>query len=211
MLEGQTPMAPSRRSPKKLRLVKSPRTARAAPRGTSRKPASAEGKTARPALRTYDAATARKVGAARKAWEQEEVAKSLARAPARRTEFVTDSGIPIPTVVTPADRAREDSRDLGLPGLHRGGGRGSAGATACRLAATEGGSTQALEAGNGNFHCRFALKGGKRNFRAVGCISPGGITNSFRDCVKADCSGASASQSPSSPLEPPSLTRRTCP
>jgi methylmalonyl-CoA mutase N-terminal domain/subunit len=109
-------MAPSRRSPKKLRPVKSPRTARAASKATPRKPASSEGKKARPALRTYDAATARQVGAAKKAWEQGEVAKSLARAPARRTEFVTDSGIPIPTVVTPADRAREDSRELGLPG-----------------------------------------------------------------------------------------------
>ena len=116
MLEGQSPMAPSRRSPKKLRPVKSPRTARATSKATPRKPASSEGKKARPALRTYDAATARQVGAAKKAWEQGEVAKSLARAPARRTEFVTDSGIPIPTVVTPADRAREDSRELGLPG-----------------------------------------------------------------------------------------------
>jgi methylmalonyl-CoA mutase, N-terminal domain len=116
MLEGQSPMPPSRRSPKKLRLVKSPRTARATSKATPRKPASSEGKKARPALRTYDAATARQVGAAKKAWEQGEVAKSLARAPARRTEFVTDSGTPIPTVVTPADRAREDSREIGLPG-----------------------------------------------------------------------------------------------
>ena len=72
--------------------------------------------TARPALRTYDAATARQVGAAKKAWERGEVAKSLARAPERRTEFTTDSGIPLPAVVTPADRAREDARALGLPG-----------------------------------------------------------------------------------------------
>jgi len=109
-------MAPSRRSPKKLRVAKSPRTARTGSKATAGKPASSEGKKARPVLRTYDAATARQVGAAKKAWERGEVAKSLARAPARRTEFVTDSGIPIPTVVTPADRVREDSRELGLPG-----------------------------------------------------------------------------------------------
>jgi len=109
-------MAPTRRSPKKLRLVKSPRTARPAPRAPVRKRASSERKKGRPALRTYDAATARQIGAAERAWEKGEVAKSLARAPARRTEFVTDSGIPIPTVVTPADRAREDARELGLPG-----------------------------------------------------------------------------------------------
>jgi methylmalonyl-CoA mutase N-terminal domain/subunit len=109
-------MAPTRRPPKKLRLVKSPRTARPAPKAPARKTASSERKKGRPAQRTYDAATARQIGAAEKAWEKGEVAKSLARAPARRTEWATDSGIPIPTVVTPADRAREDARDLGLPG-----------------------------------------------------------------------------------------------
>ena len=108
-------MAPKRRSPKKLRLVKSPRTARTATKAAPRKPSAAEGKK-RPALRTYDAATARRVGAEQKAWEQGEVAKSLAKAPARRTEFVSDSGIPLPTVVTLADRAREDAGSLGLPG-----------------------------------------------------------------------------------------------
>ncbi|HET6981374.1 MAG TPA: methylmalonyl-CoA mutase family protein, partial [Myxococcaceae bacterium] len=109
-------MAPKRRSPKKLRLVKSPRTARTATKAAPRKPSVAEGKKRRPALRTYDAATARRVGAEQKAWEQGEVAKSLAKAPARRTEFVSDSGIPLPTVVTQADRAREDASSLGLPG-----------------------------------------------------------------------------------------------
>ncbi|HUM13138.1 MAG TPA: methylmalonyl-CoA mutase family protein [Myxococcaceae bacterium] len=108
-------MPPARRSPKKLRLVKSPRTARAS-RATPGKAVSSEGKRRRPALRTYDAATVRQLTAAKKAWEQGEVARSTARAPARRTDFATDSGIPIPTVVTPAERAREDLGDLGLPG-----------------------------------------------------------------------------------------------
>ena len=116
MLEGSHPMAPKRRSPKKLRVSKSPRTGRVAPKAQARRTASSEGKKGRPALRTYDAATARQLGSAERAWEKGEVAKSLARAPARRTEFATDSGIPIPTVVTPADRAREDARELGLPG-----------------------------------------------------------------------------------------------
>src|SRR5215472_5855157 len=109
-------MPPARRSPKKLRLVKSPRTARQA-RSTARKPGTAEGKKgSRPGLPTYDASTVRQVASAKKGWERTEVAKSTARAPARRTEFVTDSGIPLPTVLTPADRAREDQRSLGLPG-----------------------------------------------------------------------------------------------
>jgi methylmalonyl-CoA mutase N-terminal domain/subunit len=109
------PMPPARRSPKKLRLVKSPRTVRQ-PRSTARKPSAGEGKKSRPALPTYDATTVRQVASAKKAWEQGEVAKSTARAPARRTEFMTDSGVPLPTVLSPADRAREDQRDLGLPG-----------------------------------------------------------------------------------------------
>ncbi len=108
-------MPPTRRSPKKLRLVKSSRTARAS-KAAPRKPAASEGKKKRPALRTYDAATARQAASAKRAWEQGEVAKSTARAPDRRTEFTTDSGIPLPTVLTAADRAREDARDLGLPG-----------------------------------------------------------------------------------------------
>ena len=61
-----TPMARPRRSPKKLRVAKSPRTARAGPRAPTRKLAATEGKTGRPALRTYDATTARQLGAARK-------------------------------------------------------------------------------------------------------------------------------------------------
>jgi methylmalonyl-CoA mutase N-terminal domain/subunit len=108
-------MPPTRRSPKKLRLVKSSRTARAS-KAAPRKPAASEGKKKRPALRTYDAATARQAASAKRAWEQGEVATSTARAPDRRTEFTTDSGVPLPTVLTPADRAREDARDLGLPG-----------------------------------------------------------------------------------------------
>ncbi|MGZ3444036.1 MAG: acyl-CoA mutase large subunit family protein [Myxococcaceae bacterium] len=95
--------------------MKSSRTARAS-KATPRTPAAAEGKKKRPALRTYDAATARQVATAKKAWEQGEVARSTARAPDRRTEFTTDSGVPLPAVLTPADRAREDARDLGLPG-----------------------------------------------------------------------------------------------
>jgi len=108
-------MPPTRRSPKKLRLAKSPRTARA-PKGAPRKPAPRRAQTKRPALRTYDLATVRQVASAKKAWEQTEVAKSAARAPDRRPEFTTDSGVPLPLVFTPADRAREDARDLGLPG-----------------------------------------------------------------------------------------------
>jgi methylmalonyl-CoA mutase N-terminal domain/subunit len=54
---------------------------------------------------------------ARREWREGELAQSLARMPLRRNEFVTDSGIPVPDLLTPADRAGEDYlRDLGFPG-----------------------------------------------------------------------------------------------
>jgi methylmalonyl-CoA mutase N-terminal domain/subunit len=67
-------------------------------------------------LRTFDAATARRLATAEKRWQAEELAKATARASTRRTEFVTDSGIPIPAILTPADRRDEDAAALGFPG-----------------------------------------------------------------------------------------------
>jgi methylmalonyl-CoA mutase, N-terminal domain len=104
---------PSRRPIKKVRSPKSPRTARASSpvgRGT------ATSRKGPPALRTYDADTARRLAAAEKRWQAEEVAKTTGRAPTRRAEFVTDSGIPIPAILTPADRRHEDAAGLGFPG-----------------------------------------------------------------------------------------------
>jgi methylmalonyl-CoA mutase N-terminal domain/subunit len=104
---------PSRRPIKKVRSPKSPRTARASVpvgRGT------ATNRKGPPALRTYDADTARRLAAAEKRWQAEEVAKTTGRAPTRRAEFVTDSGIPIPAILTPADRRHEDAAGLGFPG-----------------------------------------------------------------------------------------------
>jgi len=108
------PKPPARRTQKKLRPAKSLRTARS-PRA-ARKTSATGARKSRPTARTYDAATVRQLSSAERAWLQGEVARSTARAPARRTEFLTDSGIPVPTVVTPAERAREDQAELGLPG-----------------------------------------------------------------------------------------------
>src|SRR5258705_453084 len=50
-------------------------------------------------------------------WEKGALSESLRRAPERRAEFRTDSGIPIERVYTALDGAgRDDARDLGLPG-----------------------------------------------------------------------------------------------
>ncbi len=55
----------------------------------------------------------------RESWTAGELAEILARAPRRRKEFHTDSGIPIPDVVDPVYRSQEDfRRDIGWPGRY---------------------------------------------------------------------------------------------
>ncbi|HYV65570.1 MAG TPA: methylmalonyl-CoA mutase family protein, partial [Myxococcales bacterium] len=56
-------------------------------------------------------------------WRQQDLARSMGKSPLRRTEFHTDSGIPIPDVLTPADVGQPSEpevdkfeRDLGFPG-----------------------------------------------------------------------------------------------
>jgi methylmalonyl-CoA mutase N-terminal domain/subunit len=60
-----------------------------------------------------------KILAERETWTAGELARTLARAPRRRAEFHTDSGIPIPDVVDPVHRGEEDfRRDIGWPGRY---------------------------------------------------------------------------------------------
>ncbi len=56
-------------------------------------------------------------------WRKEDLARAVAKSPLQRAEFHTDSGIPIPDVLTPADVGRPSAediekyeRDLGFPG-----------------------------------------------------------------------------------------------
>jgi methylmalonyl-CoA mutase N-terminal domain/subunit len=56
-------------------------------------------------------------------WRQEDIARAAQKAPLRRSEFHTDSGVPIPDVLTPLDGGSPSEadverylRDLGLPG-----------------------------------------------------------------------------------------------
>jgi methylmalonyl-CoA mutase N-terminal domain/subunit len=57
--------------------------------------------------------------AERESWTAGELAETLKRAPRRRKEFHTDSGIPIPDVVDPVYRSQEDfRRDIGWPGRY---------------------------------------------------------------------------------------------
>ena len=110
------PTRPSRRPLKKLQLVKSPRTARPAkspapPRAARKAASRATGRG-----RTYDAETARGLAGTERAWTTGPLAQATAKAPPRRAEFTTDSGIPIPPIITPADRREEVAASLGLPG-----------------------------------------------------------------------------------------------
>lgn len=58
-----------------------------------------------------------RVLAEREAWTREELAEALARLPRRKESFQTDSGIPIPDVLDPANvREADPLRDVGYPG-----------------------------------------------------------------------------------------------
>ncbi len=67
-------------------------------------------------MKTHDSATAKKVGSAQAKWQKESLGKSVAKMPNRRAQFFTDSGVPIPDLLTLADRKHEVQEEIGLPG-----------------------------------------------------------------------------------------------
>jgi methylmalonyl-CoA mutase, N-terminal domain len=67
-------------------------------------------------VRSYDANAVKAVGKAAEKWAKTDVAAVTQKMPLRRKTFVTDSGIPIPDVVTLADRKTESPDRIGLPG-----------------------------------------------------------------------------------------------
>jgi methylmalonyl-CoA mutase N-terminal domain/subunit len=67
----------------------------------------------------FDAEELERVLAEREAWTREELAAVLARLPRRKSEFTTDSGIPVPDVLDPASsRGSDYIRDVGYPGRY---------------------------------------------------------------------------------------------
>jgi len=66
--------------------------------------------------RTYESSTVRWWEESVQRWEREQLAHAKKKSPLRRAQFTTDSGIPIPDVLTPADRKSEPAVALGLPG-----------------------------------------------------------------------------------------------
>jgi methylmalonyl-CoA mutase, N-terminal domain len=68
------------------------------------------------APRSYDTATVKTVAKAADKWAKTDLAGVTQKMPLRRKAFTTDSGVPIPDVVTLADRKHESQDRLGLPG-----------------------------------------------------------------------------------------------
>ena len=66
--------------------------------------------------RTYESSTVRWWEESVQRWECEQLAHAKKKSPLRRAQFTTDSGIPIPDILTPADRKSEPAVALGLPG-----------------------------------------------------------------------------------------------
>ena len=106
----------------KLRSARSARTSKKQPPAKKRAaPPSAAKKAKAPAGRAQqggllDGATARAVAKEQARWQAQTLGPVLAKVPNRRTAWATDSGIPIPDLLTAADRQQARFEDEGLPG-----------------------------------------------------------------------------------------------
>jgi methylmalonyl-CoA mutase N-terminal domain/subunit len=101
------------RSAKKV-VVRSASKRKPAPKAA--KPAAKKKTPAKAPSRTYDARSVAKQAAEVARWKKATWGKSVEKMPERREAFATDSGIPIPELLTAADRRHEDWREIGLPG-----------------------------------------------------------------------------------------------
>jgi methylmalonyl-CoA mutase N-terminal domain/subunit len=111
----QSLRAPKKRSASPMRVAaRMPAQARKVAKPTARpKIQVARGKAASPIASPGPSALASR----KSKWEHEVLAPTLAKMKARRQGFQTDSGIPIPDLLTPLDRQKEDYlRDIGFPG-----------------------------------------------------------------------------------------------
>ncbi len=97
---------------KKLAKVLNAKPSKKLAKGLNAKPA----KTKKPSSGIYDSSALRQLARERDRWAKEDLGKLVAKSPLRRQVFTTDSGIPIPDLLTAADRRSERSEDLGLPG-----------------------------------------------------------------------------------------------
>jgi methylmalonyl-CoA mutase N-terminal domain/subunit len=85
--------------------------------GKPRKPTPGAASTA--AHPVYSRDELQKILSERESWTAGELAETLARAPRRKKDVQTDSGVPIPDILDPASRSQEDyRRDIGYPGRY---------------------------------------------------------------------------------------------
>jgi methylmalonyl-CoA mutase N-terminal domain/subunit len=102
------------RSAKKVSAKRSPQkkgsSKKAAPKKAAARPRAAKG----PKL--YDAAAVQGLMREVSRWKKSTLDPLLAKSPLRKAAFTTDSGVPIPDVLTAADRRAADPAELGLPG-----------------------------------------------------------------------------------------------
>ncbi len=66
--------------------------------------------------RTYTPNTLAKLASEVADWQARDLEPAKHKTPLRRPEFATDSGIPIPDVLSPAQRSKETIEQIGLPG-----------------------------------------------------------------------------------------------
>jgi len=107
--------------PRKLGKVARPLAAKAAKRSKvlSKNARSANGLSrGRQALGnpTYDSDGIKRLGEELAEWQAQDLDSAKRRSPLRRAEFETDSGIPIPDLVSAVQRSNETVEQLGLPG-----------------------------------------------------------------------------------------------
>ncbi len=115
-----------KRAGKKAARSVSPKQSASRPSRKTRKAALPRAKVGsqRPAAHRSSGSPARKaaidpIAEAQVAWAKNVLTPGAARAQPRKHSFTTDSGIPIPDLLTPADRSRESYlRDIGFPGSY---------------------------------------------------------------------------------------------
>jgi methylmalonyl-CoA mutase N-terminal domain/subunit len=104
------------RSAKKVLLSKPKAKSKA--KATKKAPArAAKAKApAKKVARSYDSKVLQAQATEVARWKRTSWGKSVEKMPERREAFATDSGIPIPELLTAVDRKNEDWREIGLPG-----------------------------------------------------------------------------------------------
>ncbi|MGQ0504748.1 MAG: acyl-CoA mutase large subunit family protein [Myxococcaceae bacterium] len=114
------PKSKRRSAPKKVARVVSARTSKVAKKKAApakSKPAkSAKASKAKASQGHYAPESIKAQERAAEVWRRGELAKITGKSPLRRPQFTTDSGVPIPDLITAADRKHERFEDIGLPG-----------------------------------------------------------------------------------------------